>query len=113
MGESLRPAAKRAVSNAFAYYGELLVTGYYFRAGSNLATVHWLVMPVPARRVDGQTVLPNDERVLLDASELAAVDQPRPGDYLIDAATSLRRDVITAHLDVTQTFWTLIARKVF
>lgn len=111
MAESLRPAAKAAVSRAFAFYAEFVQAGYYFRGGSNLATVHWLVMPVPARRVDGTTVLPNDERMLLDATELAAVDQPRPGDYLVDAGTSLRRDVITAHLDVTGTFWKLIARK--
>jgi hypothetical protein len=31
----------------------------------------------------------------------------------VETASGLRRDVITAHLDMTRTIWTIIGRKVF
>ncbi|MEY4385715.1 MAG: hypothetical protein RLY20_998 [Verrucomicrobiota bacterium] len=113
MPEQFKAGAQQAVGNLFAQYAEFLVEGYYFRSGPpNLGTVHFLVMPVPPALVDGTIVQPNDERLLFDAVELAAVDQPRPDDYILQASNGLRRDIITAHLDVTGTYWAMVARKV-
>ena len=113
MPEQFKAGAQQAVANVFAMYAEFLVLGHYFRlAPPNLATVHFLVMPVPSAMVDGVVVQPNDERLLFDATELAAVDQPRPDDYIVQSSNGLRRDVITAHLDVTGTMWAMVARKV-
>ena len=113
MPEQFKAGAQQAVGNLFALYAELLVLGHYFRvAPPNLATVHFLVMPVPPALVDRTIVQPNDERLLFDATELAAVDQPRPDDYVVQSSNSLRRDIITAHLDVTGTMWAMVARKV-
>jgi hypothetical protein len=112
MPEQLKASAQQAVGTLFATYAEFLVLGHYFRTGSNLATARFLVMPVPPALVDGTIVQPNDERLLFDAVELAAVDQPRPGDYVVASANSLRRDIVTAHLDVTGTYWAMVARKV-
>jgi hypothetical protein len=113
MPELFKVGAQEAVGSVFTLYAEFVVAASYMRSGGVLATVHVLVMPVPPDVVDGTTVLPNDERVLLDAQELTAVDQPRPGDYLVQTSNSLRRDVVTAHLDVTGTLWTLATRRVF
>jgi hypothetical protein len=114
MSEELRPAVVETVARLFGYYSEFQILGYYFRtAPPNLATLHFLAMAVPADRVDGVTVHANDEQVLVVASELAGVSQPRPGDYMVQSSNGLRRDVITAHLDVTGTLWTLVTRKVF
>ena len=112
MPEQFKAGAQAAVGNLFAMYAEFLVAGNYLRGGTNLATPKFLVMPVPPALVDGTIVQPNDEKLLFDAVELAAVDQPRPGDYVVASANSLRRDIITAHLDVTGTMWTMVARKV-
>src|SRR5512137_1222154 len=114
MSELLRPAVIAAVKSLFSAYSEFQVQGYYFRVGPpNLGTLNFLAMAVPAARVDGAIVLPNDERIIVDASEMADVSNPRPGDYIVQASNGLRRDVITAHLDVTQTVWWLVTRKVF
>jgi len=110
--EQFKARAQQAVGNLFALYAELLVEVHYFRAGSNLATARVLVMPVPPVMVDGTIVQPNDERVLFDAVELVAVDQPRPDDYIVQTSNSLRRDIITAHLDGTVAYWAMVARKV-
>jgi hypothetical protein len=112
MPERFKAGAQQAVGNLFALYAEFLVPGNYLRAGTNLATPKFLVMPVPPALVDGTIVQPNDERLLFDAVELAAVDQPRPDDYILQASNGLRRDIITAHLDVTGTYWAMVARKV-
>jgi hypothetical protein len=111
MSAALRPGAEQAVASVFALYAEFVVPNHYFRGASNLTTLNCLIMPVPADLVDGTTILPNDERVLVAASELVAVDQPRPGDHLIQSSNSLRRDVITAHPDVTCTLWALVTRR--
>ena len=112
MPEQFKAGAKQAVGNLFELYAEFLVLGHFYRTGSNLATARFLVMPVPPAMVDGTIVQPNDERLLFDATELAAVDQPRPDDYVVQVSNSLRRDVVTAHLDVTGTMWAMVARKV-
>jgi hypothetical protein len=111
MAEQFRPGVQQAVGNLFALYAEFLVAGNYLRGGTNLATAKFLVMPVPPSLVDGTIVQPNDERLLFDAVELAAVDQPRPGDYVVASANGLRRDIITAHLDVTETYWAMVTRR--
>jgi hypothetical protein len=109
MPDRFKTAAKQAVGTLFAQYAEFLVAGEYQRDGEALATPKFLVMPVPAALVDGTIVQPNDERLLFDAVELATVSQPRPGDAVV--AAGLSRNIITAHLDVTGTFWSMVARK--
>ena len=111
MPERFKAAAKQAVGNLFAQYAEFLVAGEYQRDGEALAQPKFLVMPVPAALVDGTIVQPNDEKLLFDAVELVSVDQPRPGDCVVQATGGLSRNIITAHLDVSGTFWSMVARK--
>lgn len=109
MPERFKAQAKQAVGTLFAQYAEFLVAGEYQRDGEALATPMFLVMPVAPELVDGTIVQPNDERLLFDAAELASVDQPRPGDAVM--AAGLARTVITAHLDLTGTYWSMVVRK--
>ena len=111
MPERFKAAAKQAVGNLFAQYAEFLISGEYQRDGEALAEPKFLVMPVPPELVDGTIVQPNDELLLFDAVELANVDQPRPGDCVVQATGGLSRNIITAHLDVTGTYWAMVARK--
>ena len=107
----LKAAAQQTVGNLFALYAEFLVASEYQRDGEALATPRFLVMPVPAELVDGTIIQPNDERLLFDAAELTTVNQPRPGDCVVQATGGLSRNIITAHLDVTGTYWAMVARK--
>ena len=113
MAERFKAQAKQAVAVLFAQYAELLVASEYQRDGEALATPKFLVMPVPPELVDGTIVQPNDELLLFDATELATVDQPRPGDCVVQATGGLSRNIITAHLDVSGAFWQMVARKNF
>ena len=52
-------------------------------------------------------VVPGTERLLIRASELAAMAAPDKGDYLIENASGLRRNIEGARLDPSGEFYTL------
>ena len=113
IGAPYHPAAAAAtIEGVFADFAPLVVICAYWRGATHGADPRVLVFAIPARRVDGITVLPNDDMAFFPAIDLAGVTQPRPGDYFIDPA-GLRRDVITAHLHTTLAYWKMVARKVF
>jgi hypothetical protein len=109
----LHSIAQKTCGKLFEFYSEFLVAGTYHRGDAASATVDFLIAPVPANLLVGDNVEPNDEQIFIDADDMSALVNPQPGDYLIETASGLRREVITAHLDMTQTMWTLLARKVF
>jgi hypothetical protein len=109
----LRIIATQSLSGVFAYYAEFLVAGTYNRTDGGSVPVAFLVMPLPANLLASGTVQPNDEQIFIQADALAMVTNPRPGDFIVENASGLRRDVIAAHLDVAKTFWTIIGRRVF
>src|SRR5215472_5189511 len=109
----LKIIAAQSLSGVFAYYAEFLVAGTYNRSTGGSVPVSFLVMPVPADLLPGGTVQPNDEQIFIQADALASVTNPRPGDYIVENAGGLRRDVIAAHQDMAKTFWTIIGRRVF
>jgi hypothetical protein len=109
----LKIIAAQSLSGAFAYYAEFLVAGTYCRIDGGSVPVSFLVMPLPANLLASGTVQPNDEQIFFQSDALASVTNPRPGDYIIENAGGLRRDVIAAHQDMAKTFWTIIGRRVF
>ena len=109
----LQAIARNTCGKLFEFYAEFLVAGTYHRGGTGSAQVAFLVAPVPANLLVGDNIQPNDEQILIDAEDMASLSNPQPGDYLIENTGGLRRDVITAQLDMTRTIWTLIARKNF
>jgi hypothetical protein len=72
-----------------------------------------LITRVPANRVDGTTVLPNDELMRLRAAVLPEGTLLKPGDFFVDGSDGLQRNIITAHLDVTGVLWTCLVRRQF
>ena len=72
-----------------------------------------LISPIPARRVDGTTVKPNDEQLRLRASLLPLGTVLKPGDYFNDTGDGMTRTIITAHLDVMGVVWTCAVRRQF
>jgi len=71
-----------------------------------------LITRVPAGRVDGITVLPNDELLRFATAPLLSPIYPQPGDTMVDTGDGQDRQVITAHLDPFGVMWTCIVRKV-
>jgi hypothetical protein len=109
----LRIIATPNLTGVFAYYAEFLVAGTYHRGDDVAVPVSLLVMPLPANLLVRGTVQPNDEQLFIQADALALVTNPRPGDYIVENASGLRRDVIAAHQDLAKTFWTIIGRRIF
>jgi hypothetical protein len=52
-----------------------------------------------------------DDKVLIRAEDLAAIDQPSPGDYLLETATGGRRDILASQLDQFGEFWVFQTRR--
>ena len=109
----LQKIAQNTCGKLFEFYAEFLVAGTYHRGDAASAEVAFLVGPVPANMLFGSKIDPNDEEILIDATDMAALANPQPGDYLVETESGLRRNVIAAHLDMTRTMWTLLARRVF
>jgi hypothetical protein len=72
-----------------------------------------LITRIPASRVDGTTVLPNDELMRLRASALPVGTVLKPGDHFMDMADGMQRNIVTAHLDPLGLLWTCAVRRVF
>jgi len=72
-----------------------------------------IITPIPAERVDGTTVLPNDEQLRVQASVLPPSTKLKPGDSFSGFADGLQRNVVTAHLDAMGVLWTCAVRRVF
>ncbi len=72
-----------------------------------------LLMRVPAARVDGLNVLPNDELMICQAASLGANASIAPGLVFSGARDALLRTVVTAHLDPFGVLWTCIVRRTY
>ena len=110
---NLTRLAQQTCGSMFEYYTEFLVAGDYHRGGSSPVSIKFLVMPLPAALLYGNKVDANDEQVFIEAAQLGGLTNLQPDDYLIETTGGLRRNVITAHLDLSRTVWTLIARRIF
>ena len=109
----LQSLGQSASSLVFQLYAEAVVAATYYRSVDKSAAVSMLALPVPVARIDGQIIQPGDELIYIQAPDLAGIDQPRPGDYVIETAGNLRRNIIVTQLDLSRTMWSLIGRKTF
>jgi hypothetical protein len=50
-------------------------------------------------------VVPGTENLLIRAGELATISEPAPGDYLVESASGLRRNIQASRLDPSGEFW--------
>ena len=104
--------AADTVASLFATYAEFVKDGSLFRATVFQAEIEFIAFPVPANRVDGTTVLPNDVLLYVANSEELAGALPRPGDSITDE-DDVTRTVVTAHQDCGGALWKMICRPVY
>ena len=71
------------------------------------ATVKALLTNYRPQEFGTVVIQPGDDKVLVRAVELAGITALAAGDYLIEAGTGQRRDVLAAKLDATGLLWTL------
>ena len=71
------------------------------------ATVKALLTNYRPQELGTVVIQPGDDKVLVRAVELAGITALAAGDYLIEASTGQRRDVLAAKLDATGLLWTL------
>ena len=65
------------------------------------------IAPFRPQELGTVSIQPGDEKVIIRAAELASINSPAPGDYLVESANSLRRDVATVpRLDPSGLLWT-------
>ncbi len=114
------PAIVRdAIETMFGIYGQVVVEAVYKReagdppAVTHTASVRMLVAPVSVTATDGTMVHPGDTKIWIRASELASVPGPRAGDYVIEAASGIRRDIVLAQEDSSCQLCVFHARRVF
>ena len=65
------------------------------------------IAPFRPQELGTVSIQPGDEKVIIRAAELDSISSPAPGDYLVESANSLRRDVATVpRLDPSGLLWT-------
>jgi hypothetical protein len=91
--------------------GNLANDDSVFPPGALLVPVNGLVTNFNTSAIPGSAVVVGDERVMVRAAELAGVLSPGAGDYLEDPGGILRRKVIAALKDPTDSFWIFQTRR--
>ena len=109
----LQNLGQSASALVFQLYAEAVVAATYYRAADKSVAVSLLALPVPTAKVDGITIKPGDELLLILATDLMGIDQPRAGDYVVETVGNLRRNIIVSQLDLSRTLWSLVGRKTF
>jgi hypothetical protein len=118
MAVNITKAFKSGLEILFTVAGELVRSATYYRpasfsaatgqsiAAEQTAGVTMLVAAYRPRELGTVVIQPGDEKVLVRASELGGIASPAAGDYLVEATTGQRRDVLSARLDATGLLWT-------
>lgn len=119
MSINITKAFKSGLDILFTVAGEFVRSATYYRPAAfspvtglttgaeQTASVQALVASYRPHDFGTVVIQPGDEKVLVRASELAGIPSPATGDYLIEATTGERRDVLAAKLDATGLLWTL------
>ena len=119
MSLNLPSLTRRALVAVFRLGAPIVSDGVYFRPPTfNSATGQMIALEatatckfigahiVSAGYLGLAPVVPGTERMLIRASELAAISAPGKGDYLVENATALRRNIDAARLDPSGQFYT-------
>ena len=119
MSINISKAFRSGLDILFTVAVELVRDATYYRPASfsaatglttsaeQTAAVKALIASYRAQELGTVVIQPGDDKVLVRAAELVAIPSPAAGDYLIEATSGLRRDVLSAKLDATGLLWTL------
>jgi hypothetical protein len=113
----LKSLTKSALSTVFNLGPDLVKDATYVRPASfapatgvtasaeSTAAVKILIATYRPRNFGFLVPQPNTDKILIRASELAAITSPAEGDYIVQTSDSLRRDVLFAELDLAGELW--------
>ena len=119
MATNITKAFRSGLDILFNVAVELVRDATYYRPASfskatglttsaeQAATVKALLTNYRPQEFGTVVIQPGDDKVLVRAVELAGITALAAGDYLIEASTGQRRDVLAAKLDATGLLWTL------
>jgi len=119
MAINITKAFKSGLDILFNVAVELVRDATYYRPASfsaatglttsaeQTAAVKALLTNYRPQELGTVVIQPGDDKVLVRAVELASIPSPAAGDYLVEATTGQRRDVLAAKLDATGLLWTL------
>ena len=93
-----RPAGFNAQTGAFA-------------ESEATATGRMLVLGYRPFELGNITESADNEKIIMRAGELAGIDTPAPGDFLIETASGQRRDILAAKADHLGEYWLFQARR--
>ncbi len=115
---NLPTLTRRALAAVFRLGPPIVRAGVFYRPPAFNAATGWTVTNevlapcqfIGAHIVSGgylglAPVVPGTENVLIRAAELAAIAAPTAGDYLLENATGLRRNVQASRLDPSGEFY--------
>lgn len=117
MGINLKSLTRSALNTLFGLGPDFIKDGTYVRPASfnphsgltvsaeASAPVKMLLANYQLREFGPVVIQPGDEKILIRAAELSAIQLPGPGDYLVQASDGQRRDVISAVVDRTGELW--------
>lgn len=119
MAINIPKAFKSGLDILFTVASELVRDATYYRPASfspatglttateQTASVKALTTNYRPQELGTVVIQPGDDKVLVRAAELTAIPSPAAGDYLVEATSGQRRDVLAAKLDATGLLWTL------
>ena len=119
MAINITKAFRSGLDILFNVAVELVRDATYFRPASfskatglttsveQTAAVKALLTNYRPQELGTVVIQPGDDKVLIRAVELASITALAAGDYLVEATTGQRRDVLAAKLDATGLLWTL------
>ena len=119
MAINITKAFKSGLDILFNVAVELVRDATYYRPASfskatglttsaeQTAAVKALLTNYRPQELGTVVIQPGDDKVLIRAVELAGIPSPASGDYLVEATSGQRRDVLAAKLDATGLLWTL------
>jgi hypothetical protein len=119
MAINITKAFKSGLDILFNVAVELVRDATYYRPASfskatglttsveQTAAVKALVTNYRPQELGTVVIQPGDDKVLVRAAELTGITALAAGDYLVEATTGQRRDVLAAKLDATGLLWTL------
>lgn len=110
------------LDTAFDLAGELVRDCVFYKTESNAGTgllamgalyasVKALFVDYHSQDIDGSAVLLGDEKCFIRSGEMAGITLPGAGDYLTETISGLRRVVIAARQDPTESFWVMQVRR--
>ena len=119
MAINITKAFKSGLDILFTLAAELVRDATYYRpasfspatglttAAEQTASVKALAASYRPQELGTVVIQPGDDKVLVRAAELTAIPSPAAGDYMVEATSGQRRDVLAAKLDATGLLWTL------